>query len=253
VKLPDVDSDFGNPRDRGGVWRVPLIATTWALAGGACTAAAWAIGFRLTSALIDPPLSHVDEADLPAMMQLFGTLGAIVGVLVGLLVGLISGSQDRAATVVSLAVGGVFAGALGGGLSPLAVFAGERVISPLISSTISWATAGSLAGVVAYVVFRWMSESPEPEVEEDATQPRQQATTWQPLERGRRLQLGPILRFFPILGASGFALVGSAITSSRPLALTLLAMGLLGLSTAYTMFQHDRRLTRLEEKFRGSK
>jgi hypothetical protein len=73
----------------------------------------------------------------------------VVGFLTGLGVGVARGLFFRG-NGLALGVGGGITGAVAGGLTPLAVLASDGVFSPLVSSSIAWAVAGLLAGLLGY-------------------------------------------------------------------------------------------------------
>jgi len=88
------------------------------------------------------------------------------------------------------------------------------------------------------------------EVDEDSDQP-QPRVMWVLRESGRSLREWPLYRVLPVLAVSAFSLVGAAILAPSSIALALLAIGLLGLSVAAVLHGQEKRLRRLERRFRG--
>jgi hypothetical protein len=152
------------------------------------------------------------------------------------------------------------AGALGGVLSQLPGIIADAKLLLAVTSSLAWAFAGMLTGVVGYVWSRWNVERPAAEDdEEEPAQPPPAGATLLPREPARRVRPGPIiLRVLPIVAVSVASLVGAALLWPATVALSLLAVGCLGCFVAlvlgdqeYRLRDQQRRLRDLEHRFRG--
>jgi hypothetical protein len=231
--------------------RAALLAAAWSLAGAACAGGAWAGTLVLTRALFNQHLGRELESDLATSSFTFGLICAWYGVVVGILAGIVMGRHDRAKRISLLALGGFLTGAVGGGLTPRAVHMGTGVMSPLASSSLVWALAGALAGLVARAVSGRVKRPPGPEDEEPVEAAHPVATTRRPRARRLRTSLWALVGHSPLLAASAAALVAAAVVAPSESAVTPLVVGVMGASTASSLINLDRRL-RAQERRTGT-
>jgi hypothetical protein len=230
------------------------LALAWSAAAGLVTGAAWIVGLLVTGfpGVLNWPVTDA------ALVMAGG--GAGVGVIVGVAMGLLRGGEHRRRAATVLGTCGAMAGALGGVLSQLPGIIADAKLLLAVTSSLAWAFAGMLTGVVGYVWSRWNVERPAAEDdEEEPAQPPPAGATLLPREPARRVRPGPIiLRVLPIVAVSVASLVGAALLWPATVALSLLAVGCLGCFVAlvlgdqeYRLRDQQRRLRDLEHRFRG--
>jgi hypothetical protein len=223
------------------------VVVVWSTLTAVFAAATWAGVYAALANTLFPPIGRVNQSALTTLTLQLGTASAGVGLVVGVLGGFLC-SRNRPANAIALGLGGLLFGAVGGGLMPRAIYEAEGTMGPLASSSIAWAIAGALAGIVATAVFQWTREPVEkPDEDDEPREPEPPAATWKGTDR-RRLSLIRLLRFFPLLSCSAAALVAAALTFPSQAALALFVMGCLGFATSSVLMNHDRRLIALERK-----
>lgn len=127
----------------------------WALLGGACGGAAWAVGLLLTALVIgESPFAGLTASQFVPDSLLFGLLGALLGGLVAGFVGLVKPRRPLTTWTAALP-GGALVGALGGVITPLAVLASAGTLPPAVSSSLVWAFVGALAALTTYAQTHW--------------------------------------------------------------------------------------------------
>jgi hypothetical protein len=228
-----------------------LMAILWASSGAVCAGGAWAASLGAGWFWLVAHFSPRAFEGAALIATGYATLGAVYGLLVGGIVGFVRGKGERLATALVLGSGGAFFGALGGGLSVLAVaLAGPRV-HPIVSSSLAWAAVGFAMGMSGYAWSRFTAARVEPpELDEDEPQPEAKTIQWLLRERKRRWRDRSLARVSPVLIASVWALAGAAIFAPSDLSLGLLAVGVLGLAVALVLYNQDARLCAIEDRFR---
>jgi hypothetical protein len=238
--------------DRPAQWRFkPVEVAGWSLAGAACSAGAWTGGFVLASRVLVAPITETIRGNVFDAALVWCLMGAGCGLVIGALSGLFLGTAGRTDRIIGLSLGGAVTGAIGGGLTPLVVFAGAGALSPLANSAIAWAIAGLLTGGVARIVV-----CPEPVRDDwDLEEARQElhSTTWRPKRGSKRRDLPDFVCCFPILAISGFALIAVGVLAWSSASLALLAVGLSGPFTALALVHQNRRIRELERLLRTRK
>jgi hypothetical protein len=244
-----------------GSWET-RVATVWAFTGALGSAVGWLASLVLTDRLMGVNLCDGLAQDPGGLARLQAVLGVLAGLVGGGAVGYWSatrrGSADRGGAALRAAGVGMLVGMFGGVGSPQAVvaFAG---VPPEVSSSLAWCAAGFLGGLAAYALSLRTAERPDDvEVEaDDEEAPAQPAGggAWlspEPAPRRRNPRGVPwasVLRLLPPVAASLLALLGAALAAPSA-ALPLLAVGLLGLATTFTLAAQERRLRHLERRFR---
>lgn len=254
---PEMKADAPAKRPRRGA----LAALWWAFAGAVCAGGFWALTFLALFSLRELATAHNDIVGhtLSAAL-LLGTLSVVTGLVTGVFVGLLRGGDERGTAAIALGMIGVLTGIIGGGLSAPAVVALGEWLHPLVSSSLAWALAGLIAGLLGYEWSRWMHPPAEPtdesESEAGTAPPR---VEWILHQEPRRLRDWPLFRVLPVLVVTAFVLVGAAVLAPSDAALALAAVGVLGLAVALVMqvqeyrLRHlEARLRKLERRFRGA-
>jgi len=223
------------------------LALAWSAAAGLVTGGAWIVGLLVTGfpGVLDWPVTDA------ALVMAGGGAGA--GVIVGVAMGLLRGGEHRRRAAAALGSCGALAGAVGGVLSQLPGIIADAKLLLAVTSSLAWAFAGMLTGIVGYIWSRWSIERPEVEDEdEEPAQPPSAGETRIPREPSRKVRPRPIiLRLLPILAVSAGSLVAAALLAPAMVAFALLAVGLLGLFVAAVLGDQERRLRDLERRFRG--
>jgi hypothetical protein len=150
-----------------------------------------------------------------------------------------------------------FATGVGAAMSLLAVVAARGFVPSEVSSSLGFSVAGLLAGLSACPRSQATSDDDRDDNFEDEGQEPGAGVAWVPEEPARpRRALGQrtraILRLAPIGAVALASLVAAAILAPAGSALTLLAVGLLGLAILPVLWNQERRLAALERRFRGS-
>lgn len=150
--------------------RMILAAAKWAVVGAAVAAGGWVVGMVIAHGLLDVQLvTH----DIPAARFVEigvrqAAIGGGWGLLAGLVAGLIRRGADSLANRIAAgamgAVGGAVFGLIGGGLVPVSVEVAGRTFPVVVSSSLGWAFAGILAGLV---VYGWTQVREKPVTGED--------------------------------------------------------------------------------------
>lgn len=152
--------------------RVVLAAATWAVGGAAGAAGGWVVGLVLARSLAGVQITARDflTGQLEDYAVRLAAIGGGWGLLVGLVAGLVRREKQSFINQVAAgsvgAVGGAVFGLIGGGLVPASVAAVGRALPVELSSSLGWAVAGMLAGLVA---FGWtqVREKPQPVADEE--------------------------------------------------------------------------------------
>ena len=220
----------------------------WSFAGSVCAAGAWTGGFVLASRVLLPPITETVGDNLANAALVWCMIGMGTGCVIGAFVGLILAVTGRSERIVGLSIGGACAGAIGGGLTPIAVVAANRDLSSLVSSSIAWAFAGLLTGGIARIVSRAHASFYDWDADEE---PRELHSTTRPSPgRDRRRTVPNLVWCFPILVLSGLSLLAACMYPWSNASLALLVVGLLGPSTVFVLARQDRRIRELERILR---
>lgn len=132
------------------------VAGKWALGGAASAACAWVIGLTAVRIFLGiGPLALALRSQPGESAVIAAKFGSGCGLLIGALAGLVRGGTGwdlgrRATAATNGAIGGSMVGLIGGALCPFPVAAFGRALPVELSSSLSWAFAGLLAGLVAY-------------------------------------------------------------------------------------------------------
>ncbi len=250
-RMPRSSGDLDDyPTDRKPL-RGFLAALSWALAGAACAAIAWAVVFVGARSFFDasfaPDRMSGDTAEIAAVRA---AIGAGYGVLAGAAVGFLRGPRRFDSAFVLGAAGAAF-GALGGGFSVLAVASAPRV-HPVVSSSLAWAVVGFLMGTFGYL---WTNRNAPPtellDFDEDTEHSAGPKVKWVLREGKGRWRDWAVVRVLPVLLVSAGTLIGAAIDAPSELSAALAAVDVLGLSVAFVLYGQETRIRDLERRSRG--
>jgi hypothetical protein len=223
-------------------------AVLWAFTGAACAGGIWAGVLLAARTLFDTSVVPNSPSDTVVGTIILAVLGAAYGLPTGVVMGFLRGGSRRIESALALGFGGLLFGALGGGLSILVVMVGGSRVNPIVSSALVWSGIGFLMGLWSYLWSQWTAAPSEPTDEEDDSP--QQKIEWVLRERKQRWRDVPLVRVLPVLLVSLASLIGAAIFAASELSMGLLAVGALGFAAAFVLYNQERRLRALEQRFR---
>ncbi|AMV24139.1 hypothetical protein VT84_07065 [Gemmata sp. SH-PL17] len=229
-----------------------VTAIRWGLAGAICAGGGWAgvltvLIFGFPFGVISTELT--DHTILISL--LLGGFSSIAGLIAGAVAGLLRGGSERDTVAATFGAIGVLMGVIGGGLSVPAVVALSEWLHPIVSSSIPWALAGLIAGLIGYDWSQWEQPSvPFAGENEGVEIAPSRRIEWLLRQPERELRDWPLFRVLPVLIVTAFVLVGGAVLAPSNAALALAGVGTLGLATALVMQVQERRLRALEARLR---
>ncbi len=232
--------------------RQTLVAVGWALAAAVCFGGVWAVAVVVarTFAGVDFPTA-IRGGDATEFAFYFVVLGSVGGLLAGVLVGCCQ-SGERFSNALTLGIGGALFSAIAAGSSIFAIAAAGNQLHPFVSSSLSMAFTGLLAGLSGYGWSRLTAPPVETdEYDEDTDTPPGAKVEWLlRAPKTKRLRLSrATLRVLPVLVATAGAFAGAVVLAPAEVAFALLAVGLLGLSVGWVLYRQEQRLEALERRF----
>jgi hypothetical protein len=208
----------------------------WCLGGAISAGCFWGIGILLWRALLGYDITDVDSP---------GLWGLLWGVLLGGIVGGLAAALLLRPTLQAVLYWGVVLGLVtpvGIGMILLAPHLWGEALPKQLSSSLGFAFGGAFAGFAGYVWSLWTARPIEPE-EEDLPHPPGEATSVVPRQR----RFITALRFVPVVLAAA-ASIGISLRIAATDPLMGLLVGVLALTTAVALWDHEQRLRKLEER-----
>jgi hypothetical protein len=245
IALPDEDElpeEPARPEVGEGWPRAAWTAAKWAVGGAATAAGAWLFGLVVAEYLLGvSPFRRALKGRPEEAVLTAAWLGIVCGLVVGMTAALRRTKADRGgrwAAGGTGAVGGLLLGLVGGGLAPLSVAAFGYSLPAEVSSTLAWAFAGLLGGLIAY---GWARVRREPPSTVDAP-----GGGWELLRLAPAFVLAVVA-----VAAATVAVVDPISRGSRVSgAVALAAVGLLAAVVIAVVHNHDRRIRDLERRLR---
>lgn len=208
----------------------------WCIAGAVCTGGFWAVGVLLGRVLFATDISQLRQLEVSVL------LGAVI---LGIGVGVVAAAILLKPTLQAVLYWGVMLGIaapVGIAMSLLVADLLGESLPRLLGSSLGFAVGGAYAGFAGYVWSRWHAPA-IPLLEEETVDRRVAGTS----AVARQRRFSDILRMLPIVLIALSALgIADRIARADPMLAFL--VGVLGISSAITLWDHEQRLRQIEAR-----
>jgi hypothetical protein len=233
-------------------WRGYCTAVAWCVGGGVAAGGGWFFGLMAVRLLFGVSvLAVLRIAHVALAAPLMAGFVAVVALSCAMAAWFFLSGSRRDSDVLAWALPCVFFGAFGGGLTPVLIAVTASWLLPEASSTAVWAVAGLLCGLFAYGLSRVQAE-PDDTCDEDNWVASQAHEDEPKGKEGERCMHGKSsAHLLPVVAVAVACMALVIATPPSDAGWAVLAVGLLGLASAWALAGQERRIRDLEWQLRS--